>query len=65
MAPISRGAYLKGANLFKAVIDGADLNETDLRGVQFLHCAQLEAAHNWQAAYRDEALACGAAMPSP
>ena len=57
------GARLEGANLFKAIIDGADLTEADLRGVQFLHCPQLEAAHNWQSAYRDEDLACGAAIP--
>ncbi len=69
-----RGANLSGANLtagrlgsanlFKAVIDGADLNEADLRGVQFLQCPQLESALNWQSAYRDEDLACGAAIPN-
>jgi len=58
------GARLDGANLFKAVINGADLNEADLRGVQFFQCPQLESAHNWQSAYRDEDLACGAAIPS-
>ena len=57
-------AHLDGANLFKAVINGADLNEADLRGIQFLQCPQLESAHNWQSAYRDEDLACGAAIPS-
>ncbi len=57
------GARLEGANLFKAIIDGADLTEADLRGVRFLQCPQLEAAHNWQSAYRDENLACGAATP--
>ncbi len=56
-------AHLEGANFFKAVIDGADLNEADLGGVQFLQCPQLESAHNWQTAYRDEDLACGAAIP--
>ena len=58
------GARLEGANFFKAVIEGADLNQADLRGVQFLHCPQLESARNWQAAYRDQDLACGAAIPS-
>ncbi len=58
------GARLEGANLFKATIDGADLNGADLRGVQFLQCPQLQSAHNWQSAYRDEDLACGAAIPS-
>ena len=57
-------ARLEGANLFKAIVDGADLNEADLRGVQFLQCPQLEPAYNWQSAYRDEDLACGAAIPS-
>ncbi len=57
------GARLEGANLFKAIIDGADLTEADLRGVRFLQCPQLEAAQNWQSAYRDEDLACGAVIP--
>ena len=57
-------AHLEGANLFKAIINGANLDEADLRGVQFLQCPQLESAHNWQSAYRDEDLACGAAVPS-
>ena len=57
------GASLEGANLFKAIIDGAELTEADLRSVQFLQCPQLQAAHNWQSAYRDKDLACGAAIP--
>ncbi len=57
-------ARLEGANLFKVNIDGADLNQADLRGVRFLQCPQLMSAHNWQSAYRDEDLACGAAIPS-
>ena len=57
-------AHLYGANLFKAVLDGADLNKADLRGVRFLQCPQLESAHNWQTASRDEDLACGAQIPS-
>ena len=57
------GARLEGANLFKAIINGADLTAADLRSVQFLQCPQLEAAHNWQSARRDENLACGAATP--
>ncbi len=58
------GAHLEGANLFKVIIEGADLNEDDFRGVQFFQCPQLESAYNWQSAYRDEDLACGAAIPS-
>ncbi len=59
-----KGARLEGSNLFKAIINGADLDEADLRRVQFLQCPQLESALNWQSAYRDEDLACGAAIPS-
>ena len=59
-----KGAHLEGSNLFKAIINGADLNEADLRGVQFLQCPQLESAHNWKSAYRNQDLACGAAIPS-
>jgi uncharacterized protein YjbI with pentapeptide repeats len=58
------GAGLVGANLFKVMLDGADLKRANLSGAQFLHCAQLEAANNWQSAYRDEDLACGAAIPA-
>ena len=58
------GANLEGANLFKALINGADLNKADFRGVQFLNCAQLETALNWQSSYRDEDLDCGAGIPS-
>ena len=57
------GARLGGANLFKVILDDADLNNTDLLGAQFMHCAQLQAAHNWRSAYRDEDLACGASIP--
>ncbi len=57
-------AHLEGSNFFKVIFSGADLNEADLRGVQFLQCPQLVTAHNWQSAYRDEDLACGAAIPS-
>ena len=58
------GASLGGSNLFKAIINGANLDGADLRRVQFLQCAQLETARNWQTAYRDEDLACGSAIPS-
>ncbi len=57
------GARLDGANLFKAVLDGADLARASLHGAQFLNCAQLAVTRNWQLSFRDEALACGAAMP--
>jgi uncharacterized protein YjbI with pentapeptide repeats len=57
------GAHLDGANFFKAVLDGADLAGAFLNGAQFLNCAQLVASRNWQSAFRDDALACGASIP--
>ena len=56
-------AHLNGANLFKAVLDAADLAGAFLTEAQFLNCAQLIITRNWQAAFRDETLACGAAIP--
>jgi uncharacterized protein YjbI with pentapeptide repeats len=57
------GANLAGANLFKAVIDGADLSGANLTGARFLNAAQLMTARNWQSAFRDSDLVCGAAVP--
>ena len=57
------GAHLERANLFKAVLDGASLAGTLLYDAQFLNCAQLVVTRNWQSAFRDEALGCGAAIP--
>jgi uncharacterized protein YjbI with pentapeptide repeats len=56
-------AHLDGVNFFKAVLDGADVAGAFLNGAQFLNCAQLVVARNWQSAFRDDALACGAAVP--
>ena len=56
-------AHLEGANFFKAVLDGANLAGTFLDGVQFLNCARLIVARNWQLAFRDETLGCGAPVP--
>ena len=58
-----RGAHLEGANLFKAVLDGANLAGAFLHGALFLNCAQLVVTRNWQAAFRDDTLGCGAAIP--
>jgi uncharacterized protein YjbI with pentapeptide repeats len=58
------GANLEGANVFKAVFDGADLAGAFLNGAQFLNCAQLVITRDWQSAFRDEALACGASIPN-
>jgi uncharacterized protein YjbI with pentapeptide repeats len=57
------GANLQEANLFKAVLDGADLTGAFLQGAQFLNCAQLTVTRNWQSAFRDDELACGASVP--
>ena len=61
-ANLSR-AHLDGANFFKAVLDGANLAWAVLTGAQFLNCAQLVVTGNWQSAFRDDALACGAPIP--
>ena len=50
-----RGANLGGADLTNAHLEGANLFKATFNGV--------ESAKNWQSAYRDEDLACGAAIP--
>jgi uncharacterized protein YjbI with pentapeptide repeats len=57
------GANLTSANFFKAALDGADLSGTNLISAQFLNCAQLMTTRNWQSAFRDSDLACGAPIP--
>ena len=57
------GADLQGANFFKAILDGASLIGAFLSGAQFLNCAQLIVTRNWQSAFRDEPLGCGAPIP--
>ena len=57
------GADLQGANFFKAILDGASLIGAFLSGAQFLNCAQLIVTRNWQSAFRDETLGCGAPIP--
>jgi uncharacterized protein YjbI with pentapeptide repeats len=57
------GARLEGVNFFKAVLDDADLAGAFLTGAQFLNCAQLIVTRNWQSAFRDETLGCGASIP--
>jgi uncharacterized protein YjbI with pentapeptide repeats len=56
-------AHLEGANLFKALLDGANLAGAFLYGAKFLNCAQLVVTRNWQSAFRDDALGCGATIP--
>jgi uncharacterized protein YjbI with pentapeptide repeats len=57
------GADCANANFFKAALDGADLSGANLVGVRFLDCAQLLTTRNWQSAFRDPELACGAPLP--
>ncbi len=57
------GAHLEGANFFKAALDRANLSGGFLTGAQFLNCAQLVVSRNWQSAFRDETLGCGAPIP--
>src|ERR1700739_3149247 len=57
-------AHLEAANFFKAVLDDADLARAFLNGAQFLNCDQLVATRNWQSAFRDETLGCGASIPN-
>jgi uncharacterized protein YjbI with pentapeptide repeats len=57
------GARLEGANFFKAVLNGANLAGAFLYGARFLNCSQLVVTRNWQTAFRDDALGCGAEVP--
>jgi hypothetical protein len=57
------GAHLEGVTLFRAVLDRADLAGAHLNGAQSLTGDQLVAAKNWQSAYRDADLGCGAPIP--
>ncbi|MBV9199137.1 MAG: pentapeptide repeat-containing protein [Alphaproteobacteria bacterium] len=57
------GSHMEDANLFKAVLDGADLAGAFLSEARFLNCAQLIVTRNWQSAFRDETLGCGASIP--
>ncbi len=58
------GANLQGANFFRTVLEEADLSGANLVGARYLSCPQLMAARNWQSAFRDTDLACGAPIPS-
>lgn len=58
-------ANLAGANFFKSVLDAADLAGANLIGARSLNCWQLETTRNWQSAFRDAELACGALIPAP
>jgi uncharacterized protein YjbI with pentapeptide repeats len=57
------GAHLEGATFFRAILDRADLAGAHLEGAKLLTGDQLVAAKNWQSAFRDLSLACGAPIP--
>jgi len=58
-------ANFSGALLSGAILAGADVNNADFRGARELTREQLTSASNWQKAYRDPVLACGAGIPQP
>lgn len=58
-------ASLRLANLEGTVFTCADLDKADLRDAKNLTCEKLSRARNWQQAYRDPELACGASIPTP
>jgi uncharacterized protein YjbI with pentapeptide repeats len=59
------GADLRNCDFKEADLTNAFLGESDLRGAINLTCEQLTTAENWQQAYRDPELACGASIPIP
>lgn len=56
-------ADLRGADFNNAVFNDPLLRDSDLRGAKNLTCAQLQEATNWETAYRDPELSCGAPIP--
>jgi uncharacterized protein YjbI with pentapeptide repeats len=58
------GTRLEGTSFLKTALDGADLGGAYLDGAKFLNRAQLIIARNWESAFRNETLACGAAIPT-
>ena len=60
-----RGAKLSYATLRGANLSGADLCWADLRNVQGVTCEQLKMTKHWEFSFRNDDLACGAAIPDP
>jgi uncharacterized protein YjbI with pentapeptide repeats len=60
---ILTSAHLEGADFFRTVLDNADLAGAHVVGARFLTASQLKTSRNWQSAYRDIELACGASIP--
>src|SRR6266568_2619518 len=57
------GADCRKADLRGTILSGATLTGANLIGAQFLNCAQLKTTRNWQLAFRDPDLGCGAPVP--
>jgi len=55
---------LKEANLSEADLEGANLWGASLINIHGLTCDQLKVALHWEAAFRDQQLACGSPRPS-
>jgi uncharacterized protein YjbI with pentapeptide repeats len=60
---ILTNARLDGADFFRTVLDNADLAGAHVVGARFLTESQLKTSRNWQSAYRDPELGCGAPVP--
>ncbi len=58
-----QGANLTGADMFMAKLKDTGLTDTNLQNVKHLDCGELKRAYNWEAAFREENLACGADIP--
>lgn len=56
-------ANMRDVSLSNADLLGAILTEADIRGARGLTCDRLMEAKDWETTYRDEDLACGAAIP--
>ncbi|MCY4381611.1 MAG: pentapeptide repeat-containing protein [Nitrospinae bacterium] len=59
-----RETNLRSAKLRRAEIERSRLSRADLRGAKGIICSQLKRARNWERAYRDKSLACGAPIPT-
>jgi hypothetical protein len=53
----------KGSKIDPQLIGGQPGARTESAGAKFLNCAQLIVTRNWQSAFRDETLGCGASIP--
>jgi len=61
---VLKNAKLQNAFLWSVNLVGADIERADFRGVKGLDCDILKKAKNWEAAFRDDLLACGGEIPT-